>query len=200
MNGERVGKLNACFMEFYSEYPTHDETWTPGENIFIMSSDYDESGQYYLNPNVNPTNEVLYKVRLIMKAHTRVQPGDKYLFSREFSATSEDKWIFQPTNVKTAPDIARQKSFALFQNYPNPFNANTTIKFFIDKPSKISLKIFNSLGQEIAMLLEKDFPSGEFSASWDGRNHKGQLMSSGLYFAVLKSEIQSQIIKMLCIH
>ncbi|MCX7984107.1 MAG: T9SS type A sorting domain-containing protein [Bacteroidetes bacterium] len=69
----------------------------------------------------------------------------------------------------------------LFNNYPNPFNASTTISFVIPKPSYVTLKIYNLLGQEVATLIEKELLPGIYSHTWNTVT-----ASSGMYVCVLK--------------
>ena len=72
--------------------------------------------------------------------------------------------------------------FALENNYPNPFNPSTTINFKIGARNPVSLKIFNSIGQEIKTLREGVLSPGEYSAQWDATNNLGEAVSSGVYF------------------
>jgi hypothetical protein len=82
---------------------------------------------------------------------------------------------------------SRIKEFYLEQNYPNPFNPNTKISFNIMKPSKITLKIFNLLGEEIKTLFSGTLDSGLHTVEWDGTNNRFQSASSGVYIYVLES-------------
>jgi|GEM_PF-602662 choice-of-anchor B domain-containing protein len=69
-------------------------------------------------------------------------------------------------------------SFALLQNYPNPFNPLTTFRYVLSAPSRVSLKIFNVLGNEIATLVDNgEFAQGVHSIVFDASN-----FSSGVYF------------------
>jgi hypothetical protein len=68
-------------------------------------------------------------------------------------------------------------TYKLFQNYPNPFNPATTIKFSILKNEHVSLKIYNSLGEEIAELVSEILAAGFYSCEWNTEN-----LSSGIYF------------------
>ncbi len=77
--------------------------------------------------------------------------------------------------------------FILEQNYPNPFNPTATIQFILPRSVQVSLKIYNSLGQEVRNLIDTTIPAGENSIIWDGRNSTGQLVSSGLYFMRLQA-------------
>lgn len=67
--------------------------------------------------------------------------------------------------------------YSLFQNYPNPFNPATKIKFGIPDPGFVTLKLFDILGQETAILLSKHLLPGTYEISWDGSNFAG-----GIYF------------------
>jgi uncharacterized delta-60 repeat protein len=69
------------------------------------------------------------------------------------------------------------ESFSLEQNYPNPFNPSTTISFSIPKEEFVSLKVFNSLGEEVADLLHETKPAGNYSVSFSASQ-----LSSGVYF------------------
>ncbi len=73
------------------------------------------------------------------------------------------------------------KEFRLFQNYPNPFNAETTITFQLPKASDAEIKIYNIYGQEIKSLLNQKMQAGAHKVIWDGTNHFGAYVSSGIY-------------------
>ena len=73
--------------------------------------------------------------------------------------------------------------FALHQNFPNPFNPTTAITFDLPVTSKVTLKIFNILGQEIATLLDQvEFNAGEQTVHVDASK-----MTSGVYFYQLEA-------------
>jgi|GEM_PF-3372334 len=67
--------------------------------------------------------------------------------------------------------------FAVMQNYPNPFNPVTTIKFSSALAGRVSIKIFNALGQEIDNPVNEFKPAGNYSVAWNGSRHP-----SGVYF------------------
>ena len=67
-------------------------------------------------------------------------------------------------------------------NYPNPFNPSTTISYTMGQAGWVTLKVFNTLGQEIATLVDGYQTAGQQTALWNGLNQNGQTVSSGLYF------------------
>lgn len=75
--------------------------------------------------------------------------------------------------------------FQLFQNYPNPFNSTTTIKFEIQNKSHVILKIYDILGREVRTLIDNIEQPGNYTIMWNGKNHTGLVMPSGIYFYVL---------------
>ncbi|MBK6771228.1 MAG: T9SS type A sorting domain-containing protein [Ignavibacteria bacterium] len=82
--------------------------------------------------------------------------------------------------------------FQLFQNYPNPFNPVTQIKFQLNIDEFVSLKIFNSLGEETGTLLEGRQNAGLHTVVFNGGD-----TPSGIYFYTLKAGNYSQTLKMI---
>jgi len=87
----------------------------------------------------------------------------------------------------------------LKQNYPNPFNSETIIKFKLFKSSNIIVNIYNTKGQIIKSLLNKNLNSGEYNIKWKGKDDKNQDVSSGLYFYQIQTENIQRTGKMLLI-
>ncbi|MBX7150431.1 T9SS type A sorting domain-containing protein [bacterium] len=92
------------------------------------------------------------------------------------------------------------KKYSLRQNYPNPFNPVTTIRYEIPIRSQVSLKIYNVLGQEINTVVKNTLlDPGQYSIQWDGRNNKGDVVSSGIYIYRLQANQFVQSKKMILI-
>jgi len=73
-------------------------------------------------------------------------------------------------------------TYSLSQNYPNPFNPTTVINFSLPKSSLVTLKVYNLLGQEVALLVNEVLSPGTHNAKFDAGN-----LSSGIYVYVLKT-------------
>jgi len=91
----------------------------------------------------------------------------------------------------------RPAQFELSQNYPNPFNPTTTIRYFLPKREKVTLEIFNLLGERVKLLADNEEVAGEHAAIWDGTDEKGKTLPSGVYFYRLKGEDFSETKKMM---
>jgi hypothetical protein len=83
------------------------------------------------------------------------------------------------TSVTAADASGRTvpERFALEQNYPNPFNPTTMITFALPTQAHATLKIFDLLGREIAVLVDGAKQPGEYSVQWTGEG-----LQSGVYF------------------
>ena len=78
-------------------------------------------------------------------------------------------------------------SFGLSQNYPNPFNPATTICYQLATTISVTLNVFDLLGRKVATLAQGIGSSGEHRVTWNGRNDRGDAMSSGVYVYQLKA-------------
>ncbi|MBN8705465.1 MAG: hypothetical protein J0L62_06290 [Bacteroidetes bacterium] len=74
------------------------------------------------------------------------------------------------------------KEFSLYHNYPNPFNPSTTIPIDVAKEQRISMTIYNIMGQEIAILKNEIMKPGYYNVLWNGRDRSGNVAATGQYF------------------
>ncbi|MFZ0391669.1 MAG: FlgD immunoglobulin-like domain containing protein [Calditrichia bacterium] len=88
----------------------------------------------------------------------------------------------QPSGMEDPLAQTVIREFQLMQNYPNPFNPNTTITFKMPAAGRVAVKIYNSLGQEVAVPFAGYKSAGQHRVVWDGKNNLGQQVSSGIYF------------------
>ncbi|HFE62964.1 MAG TPA: T9SS type A sorting domain-containing protein [Caldithrix sp.] len=72
--------------------------------------------------------------------------------------------------------------FSLQQNFPNPFNGTTVIPYRIKKAGSATLRIYNVTGQLVRVLVQENQAPGEYTVSWDGRDSKGRMLPSGIFF------------------
>jgi hypothetical protein len=108
-----------------------------------------------------------------------------YLFLAESSITS----------IKESKSDLNQERFELMQNYPNPFNPTTNIRFNILDHGFVSLRVYDVLGKEVAILLNEEQLAGIYEVEFQA----GEL-SSGLYFYQLKAGSYIQTRKMILLN
>ena len=91
---------------------------------------------------------------------------------------------FSIAEVSTAIPTEDQqiKEFVLYPNFPNPFNPSTTVPFSLTKAEKVQMVVFNSVGQEVKIIINRPFAAGRHRISWDGKDSKGLPAGSGIYF------------------
>jgi len=100
--------------------------------------------------------------------------------------------LYLYTHEPAVTSVAEERTglpdqFALFQNYPNPFNPSTTIMYNLPVASRVTLKIFNLLGQEVRTLVDEVQEGGYKSLIWDGLNSQWRSVASGVYFYRLEA-------------
>jgi hypothetical protein len=84
--------------------------------------------------------------------------------------------------------------FALAQNYPNPFNPVTNLQFRIPDFGSISLKVYDLLGREVAVLVNEQRPTGTYAVRWDASR-----FPSGIYFYRLQAGNRIETKKMVLV-
>ena len=89
--------------------------------------------------------------------------------------------------------------FALSQNFPNPFNPTTSISYSLPKNSDLYLSIYSLTGQKIIELVDGHVTAGMYTVTWNGINHAGIPVSSGVYIYMLQSDSFTAVKKMILI-
>lgn len=117
----------------------------------------------------------------------------EYTFTDNIQGLTSEKIIYRLKQVdfggqhEFSDEIEVSNAFVttdyqLQQNYPNPFNPSTMVTFSLPEDNFVSVKVFNSLGQEVAELFNGMKNAGTHSVSFDGSD-----LGSGIYYAVLRS-------------
>ena len=144
-----------------------------------------------------------YRIRVTEVTHTpnavvmdQTTSDTTFLSSAILTATTNYSWIVSASNAygtsdwstearfQTGQDItvverdgAIPYAFDLSQNYPNPFNPTTTIRFAVPNSGPVSLRVYDLLGREIAVLVDGPLTPGYYAARFDAHS-----LSSGIYF------------------
>jgi hypothetical protein len=112
--------------------------------------------------------------------------------------------VLEQTGVSFTEEAGPPHRFFLYQNRPNPFNPFTVIGYEIPleqsgAPAPVTLRVFNTLGQEVRRLVDEPKETGIYTVLWDGRDQGGDELPSGIYFSVFTSEGSTAIQKMILI-
>jgi len=104
----------------------------------------------------------------------------------------DDRWWPVTTGVNCAAPNSLPVEFSLAQNTPNPFNPATTIHFSLPAAQRITLRVYNMLGEEVATLIDGALPAGLHKAQWNAAG-----MPSGLYLYRLATENHAAVKRMM---
>jgi hypothetical protein len=91
------------------------------------------------------------------------------------------------TSVQAIPTDLPQGPGISMTSFPNPFNQSTTIVFFNPAEQVARVEVTNILGQSIRVLADSPFTTGHHRLHWDGKDHAGRLVPSGLYLCMYAS-------------
>lgn len=94
---------------------------------------------------------------------------------------AKEQWE-QQIGVEEEPNGSVPSTFSLAQNYPNPFNPSTVIRYSIPQAAFVTLKVYNTLGQEVASLVNAEQAAKTYEVSFDASK-----LSSGIYFYTVKA-------------
>ena len=104
--------------------------------------------------------------------------------------------VAKPDAVTSVDPVSNTipEKFSLHQNYPNPFNPTTNIKFDIPVNSDVRLSVYNTLGKEVAVLINEKLSAGQYDIQWNGNG-----FSSGVYYYRLEMNGATEVRKMMLI-
>jgi hypothetical protein len=110
--------------------------------------------------------------------------GGLYLYINS-EITNVAEWGLRPVNDYT------------FEAYPNPFNPGTQIRIINKEAQLTTIEIFNLLGEKVKSLHNDYLPAGSNYFYWYGDNNSGEILTSGVYFILASSELNTKAIKVL---
>ena len=169
------------------EWETTVETAHAGFNVYRRSVSEREYVQ--LNSNLikaDGTRKYRYLDR-------NITVGETYYFKLEdVSLTGEKTQHDAITLFVTKPD-----EYKLYQNYPNPFNPKTHIDYQLPDVSRVTIRIFNIIGQEVRTLVDETKTIGYHSVIWNGLDNFGTPVTSGIYYYRMETNSFVEVKKML---
>ncbi len=83
---------------------------------------------------------------------------------------------------KKEENAATPGAFSSVSVVPNPFNSRTTIQFGLEQDTWLSLSIYDIRGRKVSTVASGNFERGSYALEWNGKNHWGTPVSSGMYF------------------
>jgi len=111
-----------------------------------------------------------------------VEPGCTYRYRVEYLENGERHYLFETDPVRT-PALP----LTLYQNHPNPFNPVTTISYYLPHAGPVVLEVFDVTGKRVVCLVDGEKERGRYEVEWRGRDARGNMIASGIYFYRLRA-------------
>lgn len=182
---------------------------TPDRSVIVPIFAWSAGGQrYYSTTTIEQSYghwmAVLQECDVIFKSDSsgaadKIGEGlNRQEFNQRFGASPPPPFALEKAALPTRA--------TLFESYPNPFSirgasasASTAIRYHLPEAGNTQVVIFNSLGQKIRTLAEKPHAAGFHEVRWDGRDDRGRLAASGVYYYRLTVNRFSQIKKLVLV-
>lgn len=161
-------------------FRTPAEVWCPlgFSAILINSVDSGRTWREYFSPDSAGIYDLIFTDSLHGYA-----VGDKgYIYN----------YVPKISSAKNEFHQLAGKNFFLFQNFPNPFNPSTTIKFSVNSRQKVTIALYDILGNQAALLLNEEKPAGTYEINFSANNYN---LPSGIYFCRMISGNSTQMRK-----
>jgi len=162
--------------------------YTTSSQTITLTADAGDlpSGTYYGTVTVS-ADEVTSE----QNAYTYVTMvvGSKKRVAQEGGST-----VAQRAVATYAESALKSASLSSHRNYPNPFNPSTTIRYAVPSASHVTVSVYDTWGRSVRTLAEGYHEEGEYSVVWDGRDQRGEQVSSGVYLCrVVGPQVSSTI-------
>ncbi|MGB2697904.1 MAG: FlgD immunoglobulin-like domain containing protein, partial [Candidatus Zixiibacteriota bacterium] len=179
-------------------YYKFDDTQLSMTELLLYSAIHSDQGEINTLLNTSDNQRVELSPNQAIKLSFTALPDD-YSKQRSFLLTAKGYYEKMETQSDQPADMARTHIPIMDQNYPNPFNLSTEIRFSLPDDAKVTLNIYNILGQNIKTLVDEEKSSGTHTIFWDGTDKSGAEVASGIYFYQLKAGDYKELKKMLLI-
>jgi hypothetical protein len=126
---------------------------------------------------IEPGNHIIAKLPFVINDLASVKINDVTISGIEYNRITKSS-----SEIVFASETVLPTEFSLEQNFPNPFNPSTIVRFSVPKTSDVSVVIYDFTGSEVKTLFSGTVEAGTKTASWDGTNNSGNILSSGTYF------------------
>lgn len=159
--------------------------WSPGDRLYVVEVEYVEPLPQFFGSYSWP--EDFHIGRIIFNDYS----GNGHPADGTAVRFTAKKIYVDSKSITVSPDVKRNvesTGVRLAANYPNPFNAATTISYYLDAESHVTLEVFNVLGQRTATLADGIQSEGTHEVTWTGTDDRGDAVASGMYFYRMRTD------------
>jgi hypothetical protein len=178
LGGGIEGTVRAILVEGNDIYVGGQFTMV-GTNIAYSIARWDGSVWHPLGTGLRQSNNFIAtpKVNSILPTPDGLYIGGQFTHAGDKYSNMIALYTDFVTSVEDEIDIVIPSKFQLKQNYPNPFNPSTKISYSVPTGSFVTLKVYDMLGRQVAILVNEEKPVGNYNVDFDAGT-----MSSGIYF------------------
>ncbi|KAA3609886.1 MAG: T9SS C-terminal target domain-containing protein [Calditrichaeota bacterium] len=170
----------------YSIFRALNRPDTTFEQIYScgLNTDNPQVVNHYEDKDVSPGNDYYYYIQSFDNGATN--NGTPLYSSLFWTKTNEPGFVkIDPNNIDDTEVKTIPQKFTLYQNYPNPFNPATKIRFYLDKPSETSIKIYDISGRVVTTIKKGFLNTGFHIVEFNASN-----FASGIYIYEVSSDQQ----------
>ncbi len=171
-NTQELYLTESAVSEYFATLPP-----VPPMGIFDVRFDTDRKYELAAADNVVKISTINYPVTISVNgSYLRIDDNIGSTVVNKLIRDGESLTLPKSINQIKVQIVDVPTEFALEQNYPNPFNPSTTIKFGMPEDNKVTLELYNILGEKIATYLDKQLTAGYHEFKIDASE-----LSSGVY-------------------
>jgi hypothetical protein len=184
--------------DFYWQPPQVDNELGRAANIALLILDSTKNLRLESNSKDVVLATAIFRIRqsfALVGTHSSEPLLGNLKISNLFISDSKARHLMAevgPISMENNRAQNKIQHFEVFQNYPNPFNPETWIPYQLPQAAEVTIRIFDSLGRSVKTLHLGGKKAGAYidkgrAAYWDGKNDKGELVSSGIYFYTVEA-------------
>jgi len=197
------GNVERFWIILSGDYTTHYMNWQPDSIRFkSIHGHYAEppTPDFLIHKWLYTGNDIpLREESLRVHINLWLYQGDPPSNGQEVEVVIKDADLPPPLGIGEANLAQKPKLSNLLHNFPNPIFSQTLIKYALPQESKVSLKVYNTSGREIATLLSKEQLAGNYKVIWDIRDISKNKLPNGIYFYRLRAGSFTEAKKMVVV-
>ncbi len=189
----------------YARWYVNSAGGSPGQDIFRVNISNDGGSNWFTlestNSDIKPWTRVDFRVTDTLPPTNNMQIrfiAEDAGAGSIVEAAIDDFEVYGNNTAPTGVGDTTPTSRAPLQLLaaPNPFNPRTELSFTLSSPSRVALDIYDARGRHVANILTERLPAGDHRPAWNGTDGSGNVVASGVYMAMLRTDTERSVRKL----